>query len=220
MIEAVIFDMDGVIIDSEPFWHEAEIHAYAKVGIEITDEMCRETTGMGAEDSIAYWYKRKPWKNTTFEEIKQDIFNGVYQLVEERGVIVPGVTKLLDLFENKGLRIAIASSSPSKLLDLVTTKFDIKQRFQVIHSAEHELYAKPNPAVYLSTAAKLGVKSLNCAAIEDSFNGLLAAKSALMKAVAVLEPYYFSNTKFDFADLKLRSLAEFTSQHLEILNKL
>lgn len=213
MLEAVIFDMDGVILDSEPFWRQSDIISYAKVGISLTDEMCRATTGLGTYESISYWYQRFPWTNLTFDEVKESLFSNVIQLVKDHGVINPGVTDLLTMFEKKGLKIGLASSSPPELLDLVVTKFGIKNRFQVIHSADHESYGKPHPAVYLSAAEKLGVEPVKCLAFEDSFNGLLAAKSARLKAVAILEEHNYLTTRFDFADLKIRSLTEFTEEH-------
>lgn len=217
MLEAVIFDMDGVIIDSEPFWRQADIITYAKAGISLTDDMCRQTTGLGTIESISYWYHRYPWDNISFDEIKESLFSNVISLVKEHGIINAGVTDLLTFFEKKGLKIGLASSSPPELLDLVVTKFGIKNRFQVIHSSDQESHGKPHPAVYLGAAAKLEVTPSRCLAFEDSFNGLLSAKSAQMKAVAVLEEHNFQSTRFDFADLKIRSLTEFTeTQYVEL----
>ncbi len=215
MLEAVIFDMDGVIIDSEPFWRQADIITYAKAGITLTDDMCRQTTGLGTHESISYWYHRYPWVNISFDEIKKSLFSNVIRLVKEHGAMNPGVTQLLDMFEDKGLKIGLASSSPPELLDLIVTKFGIKKRFQVIHSSDHESHGKPHPAVYLGAAAKLGVLPSKCLAFEDSFNGMLAAKSAQMTTVAVLEDHNFLSTRFDFADFKIRQLTEFTKEKYE-----
>jgi len=219
MVDSVIFDLDGVIIDSEPFWRRAYIITFAKVGIELTEDMCRQTTGLGSNESVEYWYQYKPWKNRSLDDVKEEIFIHVMEQIEEKGSLNSGVVKLLDLFENKGIKIGLASSSPLKIIELVVSRFDISKRFKVLCSADQVNYGKPHPAVYLAALNEIGSKCVNSIAFEDSFNGLLSAKSARMKAVAILEPYYYQQTRFDFADLKLRSLDEFTLADLETLSQ-
>lgn len=218
MIQAVIFDMDGVIIDSEPFWRSAEIITYAKVGLHLTDDECRLTTGLDTDDAINFWHNRKPWTNKSFHEIKEELYTLVMEQVDKNGQIFPGVTRLLDMFESKGLKIGLASSSPLKIIQQVVLKLGINDRFQILHSAEAELTGKPHPAVYLGAAQRLGVPKNSCIAFEDSFNGLLSAKAAQMKAIAVLEPCNYPLSRFDFADLKLQSLNEFSEPHYTSLN--
>lgn len=160
MIEAVIFDMDGIIIDSEPFWRRADIITYGKLGIKLTEEMCRMTTGLDSDEAIAFWFHRKPWKYKSFQEIKEEINTLVMEQIQAKGEIMPGVLRLLDMFESKGLQIGLASSSPEKIIQLVVTKLGIKDRFQVLHSSELESIGKPHPAVYLGAAKRLGVKKI------------------------------------------------------------
>jgi len=73
MIESVIFDMDGLLIDSEPLWQEAEIELFKSVGIELTPDLCRQTTGLGINDAIKYWYEKYPWQDVDIEELKSEI---------------------------------------------------------------------------------------------------------------------------------------------------
>lgn len=218
MIHAVIFDMDGVIIDSEPFWRQADIRTYAKVGLQLNEDMCRLTTGLDSDEAVAFWYHHKPWSNKSMDEVKEEIFAHVMEQIADKGAIMPGVLRLIDMFEAKGLKIGLASSSPLKIITQVVNKLAIADRFQILHSSDMERVGKPHPAVYLGAAERLNTKKNNCLTFEDSFNGLLSAKSARMKAVAVLEPFNYDNTRFDFADLKIRSLTEFTEEHFNILN--
>jgi sugar-phosphatase len=176
------------------------------------------TTGLGSDESVDFWYQYKPWKNRSLEDVKEETFLHVMEQIEENGTLNSGVLHLLNLFENKGMKIGLASSSPLKIIELVVSKFDIANRFQVLCTADQVSFGKPHPAVYLAALNEIGSKNVNSIAFEDSFNGLLSAKSARMKAVAILEPYYYQQTRFDFADLKLRSLDEFTESHLAILN--
>lgn len=217
MFDAVIFDMDGVILDSEPFWRQADMIAFSKVGVPLTEEMCHQTTGLGTYETILHWYERYPWDNLSFDEVTECLYSNLFSLVKEHGVLNPGMVNLLEMFASKGLKMGVASSSPPEYLHLVLNKFGIQHYFQVVHSANNEPHSKPHPAVYLGAAKLLGADALKCLAFEDSFNGILAAKSARMKTVAILEEQNFANTRFDFADVKLRSLTEFTEAMLEKL---
>jgi sugar-phosphatase len=220
MIRAAIFDMDGVLIDSEPFWHEAEQEAFAKVGVTLTKEQCMETMGMPVDDVVAYRYGQVPWEGVSVTVVSDDIVRGVTSRVHERGVPMPGVQEVLQLFRDKGLFLALASSSSQSLIDTVLKKFGWESMFTVIHSAEFEENGKPHPAVFLSTAEQLGVEPVSCLVIEDSFNGLIAAKAARMKTLVVPMPVLFDQTRFDIADMKLHSLQEFNEKRWKQLEEL
>lgn len=217
MIRAVIFDMDGVLIDSEPFWQAAEKEVFKKVGIDITDEMCRQTIGLRIDEVVGHWHRRYPWNDMSLKQVRDEIVMGVINRVNQYGELLPGVHFALDFFNEKNLKIALASSSDRILIDAVLGKFDLHKEFEIIHSAQDELYGKPHPAIYLSTAGLLNVEPTTCLAIEDSFNGLIAAKAARMKTICIPEPSVWDQTKFDIADVKLRSLDEISDG---VLNKI
>ncbi len=208
MIKAVIYDMDGVIIDSEPLWREALIHCFNKVGFDFTQDKCRITQGMRLIEVVEYWYAQQPWEGKSIQEVEQDILSKVTALISEKGIAMEGVYESLELFKAKGYKIALASSSASSLINVVLDKLNIKKEFEVVNSAEFLELGKPHPEVFIKTAKELNIPAINCLVIEDSFHGVLAGKSAVMQVIAIPEEKYFNDTRFSIADYNLKSLNE------------
>jgi mannitol-1-/sugar-/sorbitol-6-/2-deoxyglucose-6-phosphatase len=209
MIQAVIYDMDGVIIDSEPLWREAEIRSFALVGINLTPEMCGETTGLRVDEVVHYWQERFPHIQIEPEATERSIWDGVIALVKERGEIKEGVHESLEFVRAKHIPLALASTSAMVLINTVLDKLQLTPYFSVVHSAEFEKRGKPDPAVYLTTANKLNVSPAACLAIEDSLNGIASAKAAGMTCVAVPESELLGNERLKAADAVITSLNEF-----------
>ena len=209
MIKAAIFDMDGLLIDSEPLWHEAEVKVFHEVGMSITSEMCTHTQGMRIDQVVHYWKERFPECTTSVDRIVEDIMHSVITLVQEKGAPKDGMYDILNFMRSKEMKLAIASSSYMTLINAVVEKLDIATYFDVIHSAESEEYGKPHPGVYINAARKLGVDPEHCMAFEDSFNGVLAAKSARMTCVCVPDIAIKGNAKLAIADIILESLENF-----------
>ncbi len=184
-IEAVIFDMDGVIIDSEELWKKAENEVFSSVGVKLSDELCKITEAMTTSEVTSFWFEKYPWENKSLEEIEQGVISRVAHLIAEEGKAIDGIDKLIRDLKTKGYKIGLATNSPSCLIPVVLEKLAIDKYFDATSSAEHELEGKPSPDVYLTTAEKLNVKPENCVAIEDSHSGLLAAKKAGMKTVHI-----------------------------------
>ena len=207
-IKAVIFDMDGILINSEPLWRQAEIETFAKVGLSFTDAMCMQTMGMRTSEVIEYWYKITPWTGKTVKEVENELLQRVTQLILEEGDAMKGVVFALDYFKEKGLKIALASSSATSLIEAVIDKLQIKKYFEFIESAEYLDFGKPHPEIFIKTANKLGVQASECLVIEDSFNGVLAAKAALMKVIAIPDDESKSDKRFVIAEYILNDLEQ------------
>lgn len=216
-MKAVIFDMDGVLIDSEPLWKIAEIEGFAKVGINLTNIDCEETVGLRMDEVVKMWYDRVGWENKTLKEVEEDVIDLLIHQIKLNGKALTGVNELLRLLKSEGYKIGLATSSAMRIVEVVVDKLEIRSYFDVLHSAEFEDYGKPHPAVFLTTAAKLGVKAIDCLVIEDSLNGVIAAKAARMKVIAVPEKSHDYDKRLIIADKILPSLNGFKLDELDLI---
>ncbi len=219
-IEAVIFDMDGLLIDSEPFWQAAEIRAFAEIGLVLDADMCSQTIGIRVDEVVKYWHERMPWDSGKYplKEVEANIVDGVIDLILADGKPMPGVDSVFQLVLSRPVKIGLASSSPLRIIQAVIKHLDLAKHFEVVHSAESEAFGKPHPAAFITAAEKLEVAPQRCLVFEDSFNGLLAAKSARMTCVAVPDHYFKDDPRFVIADMVLNSLEEFDSGSWEKLS--
>jgi len=215
MLRAAIFDLDGLLIDSEPLWRRAEMEVFAGVGLALTDEMCATTTGLRLDAVVEHWFERAPWEGRSRADVTAAIAARVAALIAAEAPILPGVEQALSVCERRGLPLALCSSSPTPVIDAGIARLGLAARWRVVCSAEGEPYGKPHPAVYLRTAERLGVPPERCLAFEDSLNGAIAAKAARMRVVAVPA----SGTRFDFCDARLPSLARFDEGVLAELDR-
>jgi sugar-phosphatase len=217
MVGAVIFGVDGLLIDSEPLWREAEAKVFRKVGVDLTDEMAGQTMGLRVDEVVAYWYKRYPWETPSQEEIATQIDEGMVEKIGKKGKPKDGVNEAFAVCEAEGLPIGVASSSDTPLIMAALRKLGIAGKIQAVHSAYDETFGKPHPAVYISAAKALGIEPSHCLAFEDSANGVLATKAARMRCIAVPELELLEDKRFGIADIILPSLRDFTPHMLEEL---
>lgn len=206
MVNAAIFDMDGVLVDSEPFWQRAEVKVFEEVGLHLTPDDTASTIGLRIDDVVAYWYDRSPWPQRSLKEVQDAIVEEVVRLVHTEGLPMAGVRETLDACIEKGLALGLATSSPFSLIDAVLETIDAERSFDVVCSAVNEEFGKPHPAVYLTAARRLEIEPKNCLVVEDSIFGVEAGKAAGMFVVAVPAPHQFDDPAFQTADRKLRSL--------------
>jgi beta-phosphoglucomutase-like phosphatase (HAD superfamily) len=204
-VEAVILDMDGLLIDTEPVWRAAQATVFAGIGIALRESDLLDSTGQPVEELIPVWRRRSPGVELSDDEIADLIIDQVIGYVKARGQPMPGVTAAIALFERYGLRLAIASSSPLRLIDAVCDRLGLA-RIEVRCSAREEVRGKPAPDVYLTAARRLGVTAGSCLALEDSPNGIASARAAGMRCVAVPDQLLADDPRYREADLVLTSL--------------
>lgn len=214
-ILAAIFDMDGLLIDSEPLWDRAELEVIASLGVDITrrNEL-PDTLGLRIDMVVDLWFAQQPWNGPSRQDVTARIIERAISLVEETRPLLPGVREAVALCKANGLKVGLASASPLHMLEKVLTMFELRDQFDALASAEKLPYSKPHPQVYLDCAAKLGVDPLTCVALEDSVNGMIASKAARMRSVVVPAEEGQNDPRFVLANLKLRSLADLTLSDL------
>ncbi|EOL9074251.1 hexitol phosphatase HxpB [Cronobacter malonaticus] len=215
-ILAAIFDMDGLLIDSEPLWDQAELEVMATLGVDTSRRHeLPDTLGLRIDLVVELWFAQQPWNGPSLDEVTQRIITRAMTLVEEKRPLLPGVADAIALCKAQGLKVGLASASPLRMLDRVLTLFDLREQFDVLASAEHLPYSKPHPQVYLDAAAKLGVDPLCCVTLEDSVNGMVATKAARMRSIVVPAEENRSDARWALANVRLNSLTELEPWHLK-----
>ncbi|WP_350261843.1 hexitol phosphatase HxpB [Pantoea sp. BJ2] len=212
---AAIFDMDGLLIDSEPLWDRAELDIFASLGVDITRRHeLPDTLGLRIDQTVRMWFEALPWSGPDQQEVTQRIIARALALVEETRPLLPGVELALQLCQQQGLKIGLASASPLHMLERVLEMFDLRKYFDVLASAEALPYSKPHPQVYLDAAAKLGIDPLNCVTLEDSFNGMIATKAARMRSIVVPAAEHREDARWALANVILDDLTQLKPEHL------
>jgi len=214
-VAAAVFDLDGLLIDSEPFWRRAEIEVFATVGLHLTETDVRQTMGLRIDDAVLHWWVRHPWTGMTPVEVERAVTARVAELIEAEGEPMPGAREAIALFRARSIPMAVCSGSYAVVIEAALDRLGITDAMSAWHSAEWEPLGKPHPGAYLSTAAKLGVDPTACLAFEDSFNGAISAKAARMRVVCVPEPAAQGSPRWGFCDLVLATLEHFDAVALE-----
>ncbi|EPH6760853.1 hexitol phosphatase HxpB [Cronobacter dublinensis] len=214
-ILAAIFDMDGLLIDSEPLWDQAELEVMATLGVDTSRRHeLPDTLGLRIDLVVELWFAQQPWNGPSVAEVTQRIITRAMTLVEEKRPLLPGVADAIALCKAQGLKVGLASASPLHMLERVLTLFGLRESFDALASAEHLPYSKPHPQVYLDAAAKLGVDPLCCVTLEDSVNGMVATKAARMRSIVVPAEENRSDVRWALANVRLHSLTELEPWHL------
>lgn len=210
--------MDGLLIDSEPFWRNAQRKAFKTVGITPTTKDFQHTMGTGITEVVQYWHHRQPWEGPSQKDIEALVVDELLRQVREEGKALPGVVATLQLCQKQDVKMALASSSSMEIIDTVLDKLQIREYFDHVQSAEHEPYGKPHPGVFLTTAGFLQVPAHQCMVFEDSPSGVLAAKAAKMHCIAVPDSAAKDHRFIQTADIILDSLKDFDHNTFERLN--
>lgn len=186
---AVIFDMDGVLVNSEPFYVEVEQTNFRQLGLEISEEEHQTYQGT-ATDRMWQLIKERHGIDHPVEELVAmtnslvtPYFNSLKKMEP-----MPGVKNLIEKLKEKGVLPALASSSYADVIEIILQKTGLKKYFDVVVSSQMAGASKPEPDIFLLTAKKLGVLPEKCVVIEDSTNGIKAAKAAGMYCIAFAGP--------------------------------
>ena len=203
----IIFDMDGVLLDSEPMHQEIIYETFQLEGIPFDKAYIQTLTGMSA---FPMWekVKRDAQRLESVEELikfHRDYF--FKRLPEVKVPLVPHVKDVLEKFKNEGKHLSLASSSGRKLIDIFTQQTNIAHYFEVIMSGDDVQYSKPNPEIFLKVAQWYGLPATQFTVIEDSTNGVKAAKSAGMQCVGFQNPLS-GGQDLSQADLLIHSMQE------------
>lgn len=217
VLNTVIFDMDGLLIDSEPIWNEAAEEVFNYYGKKLTPEEYATTTGLRTNEFVAWWLRDYKFDHTELEKAGKKIVDLVNEKVRQKGKMLPGVHHIINFFHQRNFKIGLATSSPLSLVSTVVSLLGIEPYLQVSTSAEFLPYGKPHPQVYLDCAKQLNASPLECLCFEDSINGMIAAKAARMKCVVVPEHSVQKSDMWALADLKLSSLQNFNELHFNLL---
>jgi len=205
-IEAAIFDMDGLMIDSEPLQWQAVNATLAPYGLALDEATWVQWVGRRASDSFAALKATHPTLPDVAELLERK--NAEYRQRIPLVPAMPGLQYAIEHCRAAGLKLALASSSVRSDIDLVLTTLGLSGVFAVVVSGEDVVRSKPDPAIFLLAAERLAVLASRCLVFEDTNYGLTAAKAAGMYAIAV--PGYFTQQQdFSQADRILSSLADF-----------
>ncbi|HVC87051.1 MAG TPA: HAD family phosphatase [Gaiellaceae bacterium] len=214
MIDAVVFDLDGVIVDSEQVWDDVrEVYARESGGT-YSEAATRDMMGMSSVEWSRYMAESLGVPGTP-EEINAVI---VERMLARYGSAPPLIPGAVEAVRTAGERwpLAIASSSNPELIEVVLRAAGLRELFPVAVSSQEVPRGKPAPDVYLEAARRLGVSPARCAAVEDSHNGIRSAKAAGMRVVAVPNPHFPPDDEaMTHADAVIGSIAELT---LELLS--
>ncbi|MCH7397056.1 hexitol phosphatase HxpB [Belliella sp. DSM 107340] len=204
--KAVIFDMDGVLIDTEKLWKQAEYEVFTSLGVNVSEEGTIKTKTMTTSEVTKFWYDISPWKDKEHIVVEQMVISRVIELIESENCLIDGVKSFIKNLKLKNHKLGLATNSPYKIIPYVLKKLSIEDLFDVVVSAEFEINGKPDPAIYFKAAKKLHTRPQDCLVIEDSYSGMLAAKNAGMTVVAFTNGN--SKKEFEIADFHIDSFRE------------
>jgi HAD superfamily hydrolase (TIGR01509 family) len=214
VIDAVVFDLDGIIIDSEHVWDEVRQRLAEERGGAWHDQASRDMMGMSSPEWSRYM-RDVIGLSESPEEINAEVVRRMNAAYEEGAPLIPGAAEAVERLAGRW-PLGLASSSNRELIDLVLETSGLRRHFQATVSSEEVPRGKPAPDVFLEAARRLDVEPSRCAAVEDSENGIGSAKSAGMRVLAIPNPQYPpADEALEAADLVLSSIRELTPGAVE-----
>ncbi len=209
MSKAILFDMDGVIINSQASYFKIEQKLFKLLGIKISTNEHHSLFGMSSIDFWGY-IKKKYHLSQSVDELRSWSKQYYQKYFHETNFpeLVPGLVEFIELVKNEFM-ITVASSASPITIEKNLERFDLKKYFKVITSAHEVQLSKPNPDVFLRAAEKIFQKPSECIVIEDSHNGVIAAKAAKMICIGFQNPSS-GNQDLSLADLIINNYKELT----------
>ena len=214
MIEAVVFDLDGVLLDSEQLWDETREQLAKERGGRWHDRAQRDMMGMSSREWSRYMHETIGLPESP-EDINREVVERLAAAYREQLPVIPGAREAVERLAARW-PLGLASSSNRELIDLALELLGVRHLFKTTVSSEEVARGKPAPDVYLEAARRLGVDPAHTAAIEDSHNGILAAKAAGMRVIAIPNRHFPPDERaLEQADLVLDSPAGLTAEAVE-----
>ena len=214
MIEAVVFDLDGVLLDSEQVWDEVREELVKERGGHWHEQAQTEMMGMSSVEWSRYMHDELDLPEPP-EEISAEVVQRLDEVYRKRLPLIDGAREAVERLAARW-PLGLASSSNREVIDLVLDLSGLARYFRVTVSSEEVPRGKPAPDVYLEAARGLGIPPERCAAVEDSHNGIRSAKAAGMRVIAIPNQHYPPGEEaLALADVTLGSLAELTPSIVE-----
>ena len=210
-MEAVIFDLDGTLVDSMWMWREIDIEYLGRFGIPLPEGLQSEIEGMSFSETADYFKTHFPAITDDIDKMKAEWNKMAWDKYVNEVPLKPGVLEFLKLLKQRGIRTGIATSNSVTIVAAVLESLSVSSYFDEVHTACEVGVGKPAPDLYLFVAKKLGVAPEHCLVFEDICKGIQAGKSAGMRVCAVRDEYssaeeekkaalsdYFIDTYLDF----------------------
>lgn len=219
MIKAVIFDMDGVIIDSEPLWEKSTKTYFEKIGKTFpTDESFGKFIDINfrgrRQKEVVAILKKKFKIKESFEDIMDLRIKILFDVFDKELKLMPGVLKLIKKFKGNDIPMVVASSSPPRVINYAMRKFELRKYFKKIISGDTAKRSKPAPDIFIKAAKEfINIKPEEILVIEDSYSGIVAAKRAKMKCLAI-HHNYAAKKYFKKADMILDTFTKIKYQEV------
>ena len=207
--EAVIFDMDGSLVDSMWVWKDLDIEYLGRFGLDIPDDLQQEIEGMSFTETARY-FRDRFGLDRSVEQIRADWNEMAWDKYRSRVMLKPGAREFLDYCRSQEIKLGIATSNSREIVDMVMEARGVADYFSCITTACEAKKGKPAPDVYLLTAQQLSVDPKNCLVFEDIVFGIQAGKAAGMEVCAVDDAYsaYQEAEKRSLADYYIKDFRE------------
>lgn len=208
-IDAVIFDLDGTLVDSMWMWKSIDIEYLQRFGIELPDDLQRMIEGMSFSETAIY-FKQRFDLTDSLEKIKSDWNQMAWEKYRDEVPLKEGVQEFLEYLKNENIPTGIATSNSRELVELIVDRHGIKDYFTSIRTSCEVAKGKPSPDIYLLVAKDLDVDPTKCLVFEDVLQGVMAGKSANMKVCAVYDEFSIceQEEKIELADYFVHSIKE------------